>query len=70
MLAQDARPSFSGKKKTDSYYMTIEAYIRSLQPTRTLRQIADSLNQAGFRSPTDKPFSRQTVANFMRSKKI
>ena len=70
MLNQNARPKFGAKKKTETYYSTVQAYIRSLQPTKTLRQIAEMLNQAGYRSPTDKPFSRQTVANFMRSRSI
>lgn len=70
MLNPQARPAFASKKMQPAYYAQITAYVQSLQPTKTLRQIADLLNQAGYRSPTGLPFDRQRVANIMRSRSV
>jgi len=67
---QNAIPGFGKPLKTPQYYTQIRAYIDTLRPKATLRTIADSLNRAGFRTPTDLPFSRQTVSNFMRNTSI
>jgi len=67
---QNMTPSFGGKLKTPDYYAAIQAFIQSLRSTTPQRQIATLLNQAGYRSPTGKPFVRSTVANFLRKKSI
>jgi len=63
---QNAKPGFGTPLKTPDYYRYVRGFIESLRSTVTHRQIAVLLNQAGYRSPTNKPFVRQTVANFLR----
>lgn len=70
MLNHDARPAFAAKKKQPDYYLSVQAFVQSLQTTKTLRQIAELLNQAGYRSPTGLPFDRQRVSNIMRSRSV
>lgn len=70
MSTLNAKPAFAAPKKLPIYYTTVRSFINSLRPTTTLRAIAVMLNQAGYRSPTDKPWSKQTVANIMRNTSI
>jgi len=70
MSTLDTKPQFGGRKKQPAYYVQVQAFIASLQPTKTLRQIAELLNQANYRTPTGLPFDRQAVANVKRSKSI
>jgi len=70
MSAQDAKPQFGGRKKAPDYYIAVRAFIASLQSTKTLRQIAEMLNQANYRTPTGLPFDRQAVANVKRSRSV
>lgn len=70
MLNQEARPQFGAHKMQPAYYSQVAAFAQSLRPTKTLRQIAEMLNAAGYRSPTGLPFDRQRVANFMRSRSV
>lgn len=67
MSTQNAKPAFGKPKKTPEYYTQVRIYINALRDTMTLDAIASLLNQAGFKTPTDKPFSKQTVANIMRN---
>jgi len=67
MSTQNARPAFGKPKKTPEYYAQVRTYVNALRNTMTLDAIASLLNQAGFKTPTDKPFSKQTVANIMRN---
>ena len=70
MLNPQARPAFASKKMQPDYYVQIQSFIKSLQSTKTLRQIADLLNQAGYRTPSGLPFDRQRAANIMRSRSV
>ena len=67
MSEHNAKPAFGKPKKQPQYYTQIQIFINSLRDTMTLDAIATLLNHAGYRTPTDKPFSKQTVANFMRN---
>ena len=70
MTNQDIKPTFGGRKKAPSYYVAVLAFVQSLQPTKTLRQISELLNQAGYRTPTGLLFDRQAVANVKRSRSV
>lgn len=70
MLNAQARPAFASKKMQPDYYRQIQSFIKSLQATKTLRQIADLLNQAGYRTPTGMLWDRQRAANIMRSRSV
>jgi len=70
MLNQQARPAFAAKKQHPDFYVQVQAYVRSLQATKTLRQIADMLNASGSRSPTGLLWDRQKISNVMRSRSV
>lgn len=70
MINQDARPAFAARKKKPEFYLQVQAYVRSLQSTKTLRQIADMLNASGSRSPTNALWDRQKLSNIMRSRSV
>lgn len=68
--SQKARPGFSARLRTPDYYATTRTYIESLRATTTMRDIASMMNRMGWTSPAGKPWVRQTVMNFMRSRSI
>jgi hypothetical protein len=70
MHALQAKPAFGGKKKTNQYYEACNGIINVLRSTSTLRTIAQHLNSAGFRTPSDLIWDRQRVATYLRSTAI
>jgi hypothetical protein len=68
--SQKARPAFASPLRTPDYYVQTRAYIESLRATTTMRDIASMVNRMGWTSPAGKPWVRQTVMNFMRSRSI
>ena len=70
MSTQNARPAFGKPKKEPAYYTQTRVFINALRDTMTLTAIATLLNQSGHRTATDKPWNKQTVANFMRNTAI
>lgn len=67
MSVHNAPPSFGGKKKTAAYYATVRTFIHTLRSTMTLAAIAVQLNRAGYQTPMDLPWCKQSVANVMRN---
>lgn len=67
---QQAKPAFGQRKRSNDYYLATRAYIDSLRGTTTLRDIASMMNGMGWTSPAGRPWVKQTVANFVRSKNI
>jgi hypothetical protein len=70
MINQQARPQFGKPLMVPAWYATVTAFVESLRPTTTQRNIARLLNDAGYRTPTGKPWDRQGVANFLRKKSV
>lgn len=70
MSTQNAKPAFGKPKKQPDYYVQVRVFINSLRDKMTLDAIATLLNRAGYRSPTDKPWDKQKVANIMRNTAI
>lgn len=70
MSVLHAKPAFGGKKKTDQYYDAVNGIIKVLRSASTLRTIAQHLNSAGFRTPSDLIWDRQRVATYLRSTAI
>lgn len=64
-----APPAFAGRQNTPDYYKKIGAIISVLRGKSTLRTIADHLNGAGFKTPSDMEWTRTRVADYIRNNK-
>jgi hypothetical protein len=60
-------PSFGGKLNNPAYYTTLNSILSELRPMSSLRTIAHHLNAAGHRSPSGLTWTRERVANYLRS---
>lgn len=70
MFASFTKPQFGGRRKGSYYYERINAIITPLRQVATLRLIAEQLNAKGYRTPTEQPWNRQRLANYLRSASI
>jgi hypothetical protein len=62
-----ARPGFGTPKQLPQYYVSVSSIVSVLKPYSTLRTISGHLNGQGFRTPSGMKWSKQAVANFIRS---
>ena len=62
-----ARPQFGGKLNVDSYYREVNAVIKVLRPTASLRIISEHLNGQGFKTPTGLDWNRDRLANHIKT---
>ncbi|RNF30683.1 hypothetical protein NM04_11215 [Massilia aurea] len=69
-MTDKAAPAFAGKLRTESYYITTDATIRSLRRTVTNREMAERLNAKNMTTPSGKVWDRQRVAQYIRSRAI
>jgi hypothetical protein len=60
-------PSFGGKLNNPTYYTKLNTILRELRPMASLRTIAQHLNAAGHLSPSGLVWTRDRVANYVRS---
>ena len=70
MSSFKAAPAFAGRHNTPDYYKTVGSIISILRGKSTLRTIADHLNGADFLTPSDMPWSRTRVADFIRNNSL
>ena len=62
-----AKPGFGTPLQLPLYYQNVSNIIAVLRPYSSLRVIANHLSAQGFSTPTGKTFTKQHVANFIRS---
>ena len=67
MPALNARPQFGGKLNISSYYQQVNAIIKVLRPTASLRIISEHLNGQGFKTPTSLAWNRDRLANYIKT---
>jgi hypothetical protein len=67
MPALLATPRFGGPLNNPHYYVEVSAIVRHMRPTSTLRKICHQLNAFGYRTPTGLEFTRDRLANFIRT---
>ncbi len=70
MSVLPAIPQFGGRLMTPAYYQAVASIIGVLRPASTLRTIAHHLNGAGFTTPTGLAWTRDRLANYLRSTSI
>ena len=70
MSVQNARPTFGGRLKTPQYYSEINGVLRVLRPYSTLAVMAQHLNSQGWKTPTDKPWTRSLVSQYLKNNDI
>jgi len=63
-------PSFGGKLQSAEYYVGVNAIIATLRKMATIRTIADHLNRAGFVTPTGLSWTKDRLANYLRSTSV
>jgi hypothetical protein len=68
MANLNAIPVFGKPLKSPEYYERTDALINALRPYSTLRQVAEHLNSAGYRTPSDLEWHRMHVANYVRQR--
>lgn len=61
------KPGFGTPLQTPQYYSNVSDIVSILRPYSSLRVIANHLTAQGFFTPTGKTFTKQHVANFIRS---
>jgi hypothetical protein len=61
------KPGFGEPLNPPSYYAEVSSIITVLRDYSTLKTIAGHLHAQGFLSPAGKEFTKQHVANFLRS---
>jgi hypothetical protein len=62
-----AQPRFGGKRNVDTYYEAVTNVVRHMRPTSTLRAICYQLNAFGYKTPSGLEFTRDRLANFIRT---
>ena len=67
MSVHDAAPAFGKPKKTPAYFQQVRTFVHALRSTMTYAAIAVQLNRAGYTSPMNLPFCKQSVQNIMRN---
>jgi hypothetical protein len=70
MSIYNARPAFGSRRCIPAYYEAIGSVLTVLRPIATLQTIAHHLNNAGFSTPTGKPWTKQRVATYLRGAEI
>jgi len=70
MAIANAKPQFGGRRKTSDYYKAVNAIIAVLREHSTLKTIAEHLTAQNFRTPTDKPWTRDRLATYLQTNKI
>lgn len=67
MLTHKAAPAFAGRHNNPDYYEKVSSIIAVLRGKCTLRVIAQHLNGADFRTPSDMEWTRTRVADYIRN---
>lgn len=63
-------PSFGGKLQSPAYYSGVNSIVATLRTMTTIRTIAEHLNRAGFTTPTGLSWTKDRLANYLRSTAI
>lgn len=66
VASNQARPAFGGRLKTAEYYAGINSIISVMRGVATMRTMANHLTAAGFLTPTDLPWNRARLNNYLR----
>jgi len=66
-MSHNAPSAFGKPKKTETYYQQVRTFVHALRSTMTYAAIAVQLNRAGYTSPMNLPFCKQSVQNIMRN---
>lgn len=64
---ENAKPTFSGRKKVPLFYEMISTVINAHRDKSTLQTIADLLNAQHLYTASDLPWNRKRVSNFIRT---
>lgn len=70
LTSHAATPQFGGKLNTATYYDSVNSIIKVMRPMATLRTVANHLNAAQFLTPAGLPWTRERLANYLRSTAI
>jgi hypothetical protein len=70
MSSMHSIPSFGRPLRSSDYYELVDGLISTLRPHSTLRAVANHLQAAGLRTPSNLDWTRMRVAQYVRNRKL
>lgn len=70
MSVHKASPAFAGRHNKPDYYISVNSIIGVLRGKSTLRTIAAHLNGCELLTPSDLPWTRTRVADYIRNNSL
>jgi hypothetical protein len=61
------RPTFGGRVCEPAFYVAVSNIITAMRPNKTLRQIADQLNEFGYKTPRGHVWNKTRLFAFIRN---